>query len=167
VAATGTGRAPLKTEHLVADVLDRRQRARLHAYGTTRSAGRTSHPVRSVEAVDKSLPHAAAPADDRQVEDRAPCGAEEVGAIFASWLAERYPGARWVIEPGKERRATGLRPDRGRSSGRSAARRTRSRSGAPCSRHGQGDVSRLLAKLELNHRVQIALLAHDADVTPR
>jgi hypothetical protein len=91
-------------------------------------------PVRSVEAVDKSLPHAAAPADDRQVEDRAPCGAEEVGAIFASWLAERYPGARWVIEPGKERRATGLRPDRGRSSGRSAARRTRarSRSGAPC-----------------------------------
>jgi DNA-binding NarL/FixJ family response regulator len=28
-------------------------------------------------------------------------------------------------------------------------------------------VSRLLAKLELNNRVQIALLAHDADVTPR
>jgi DNA-binding NarL/FixJ family response regulator len=28
-------------------------------------------------------------------------------------------------------------------------------------------VSRLLAKLELDNRVQIALLAHDADATPR
>ena len=49
-------------------------------------------------AVDASSPYSAAAADHGQVEGCAPCGTDDVAAIFASWLAERYPGARWVVE---------------------------------------------------------------------
>jgi hypothetical protein len=69
----------------------------------------------------------------------------------------RSAGRRGCAPTGGDPPADRQRGGRGR--GRVAARHAR----ATVKAH----VSRLLAKLELNNRVQIALLAHDADVTPR